>query len=438
MIAPARAAAFRVLQQVDSGALLSDALVRERDGLPDPRDRALVTELATGTLRWRGALDHELAAASSRPWREVDTAIRNILRLGAYQVRHLDRIPARAAVDDAVTLTRVAGQARAAGFVNALLRRLTRTQPAAHRGGSNEALAAELSHPPWIVSRWLQRYGPDALAQWATFNNTPAPLTLRTNTLAGTRDELVRVLAAEGVVVRPTQYARDGLIVLEGHPVDGPAARAGRFVVQDEASQLVGELAVSFAVSRALDTCAAPGGKTLMLAARLTRAALVVAADRRPRRLRVLRQTLKRAGAVNVKLVQIDSRRGLPFAAAFDLVLVDAPCSGLGTLRREPDIKWRRTEAELSQLAAAQGDMLDAAARAVAPDGHLVYATCSSEPEENEAVIEGFLERTPTFAKVTPVVSGGLAQVIDRNGHLRTYPHVHGLEAFFAAVLKRK
>jgi 16S rRNA (cytosine967-C5)-methyltransferase len=174
--------------------------------------------------------------------------------------------------------------------------------------------------------------------------------------------------------------------------------------------------------------------------ARMDARGLLVAADRRPRRIRVLRETLQRTGAASVALVQIDLRGTLPFDEVFDLVLVDAPCSGLGTVRREPDIKWRRTEADLSGLADAQARMIDVAARAVAPGGHLVYATCSSEPEENEEVIDAFLDRTPAFQSLTlqpDRVGWGVSQVVNAAGQLRTYPHVHGLEAFFAAVLKK-
>jgi 16S rRNA (cytosine967-C5)-methyltransferase len=201
----------------------------------------------------------------------------------------------------------------------------------------------------------------------------------------------------------------------------------------------VGELAAAFAGPRMLDACAAPGGKTLALRAGAPTGTLV-AADRRPRRLRLLRETLERCGAGGVRLVQIDLARSLPFRDVFDLVLVDAPCSGLGTVRREPDIKWRRQETDLAILAEAQGRMLDRAAGAVAAGGHLVYSTCSSEPEENDDVVAAFLGRAPAFTQVHPLpdaVGDGVARVLDDRGCLRTLPHVHGLEAFFAVVLLR-
>jgi 16S rRNA (cytosine967-C5)-methyltransferase len=232
------------------------------------------------------------------------------------------------------------------------------------------------------------------------------------------------------------------LIVEEGQPLGGAGLEAGWFVVQDEASQLVSLLAGPDPGSRVLDCCASPGGKTTALAVEMPdrgHGGLLVACDVRNRRMDLLRRTVTASGAGNVRLVQADLLRPLPFSKPFDSVLVDAPCSGLGTLRRDPDIKWRRREEDLGALAAAQLEMLENAAAAVAPGGRLIYATCSSEPEENESVAEAFLARRPEFsasalaARSSPVPPA----VINERGHLRTYPHVHGLEAFFGAVFAR-
>jgi 16S rRNA (cytosine967-C5)-methyltransferase len=391
-----------------------------------------------------------LTAQSSRPLDALDPAVRRILRLAAYQLLYLDRVPARSVVDDAVEQTRASGHAKATGFVNGLLRSLIRARPSGRSTSSDtnrtdtaldlDALAVELSHPRWLLARWMERHGVEAAVRWAQFNNEPAPLTLRTNTLRTSRESLVAVLADESVLVEPTRRDPNGLRVRSGDALATQAMRDGLFVVQDEASQLVGELAAALAGPRMLDACAAPGGKTVALAAAASGSgALIVAADRRPRRLRLLKQNLVRAGLVPT-VVQIDLRQALPFPPIFDLVLVDAPCSGLGTVRREPDIKWRRSEAELPELALAQGVMLDVASRVVAPGGRLVYATCSSEPEENDAVVDAFLARQPAFSAVRPSeedLHPGLAEVLDAAGRLRTLPHVHQLEAFFAAAMRR-
>jgi 16S rRNA (cytosine967-C5)-methyltransferase len=441
--APARVAAWRTLARVRAGATLADAIARERDTLADPRDRALAHDLATGVLRWRSALDATLDAASTRPVARVDPDVLDILRIGVYQLRHRDRLPAHAVVSDAVALTRLAKHTSAAGFVNAVLRRIgTGAAPAMPpeatlAAGGIDALATHFAHPAWLVSRWASRLGVDTAIGWMRFDNEPAPLTLRALPAAGPRDALAERLAAAGVVAGPTRWASDGLVVSAGNPLDGGAGIG--FVVQDEASQIVGEFAAAWPARRRLDVCAAPGGKTLALWSAAT-GGLVVAGDRRPRRVRLLRDTLARAGAGGVPIVQHDAAGPLPYRDAFDLVLVDAPCSGLGTLRREPDLKWRRQEADLAPMAAMQERMLAHAARAVAPGGILVYATCSSEPDENEAVADAFLAGHPAFVPAgrPPALARAPSSLVGDDGRLHTAPVEHGLEAFFAAAFHRR
>jgi 16S rRNA (cytosine967-C5)-methyltransferase len=267
-----------------------------------------------------------------------------------------------------------------------------------------------------------------------------------------TRDEVQQQLAAHGVVTDQTTFATDGLIVREGNPLQTPLAGQGLFITQDEASQLVASFAQAALPAtaltgaaprspRVLDACASPGGKTVALAAAVGPEGIVVATDRRRRRMRLLHDTVAAAGLMpRVRIAQLDLTAPLPFPAVFDLILVDAPCSGLGTLRREPEIRWRRTAGDLVRFADQQRRMLGHAADGVRPGGRLVYATCSSEPEENEAVAAAFLADHPDFRAV-PASSLGLPPAIARAtndaGHLRTYPFAHGLEAFFAAVFER-
>src|SRR5207247_1545522 len=255
-----------------------------------------------------------------------------------------------------------------------------------------------LSHPRWLVERWLARFGFEATERWLQFDNMPAPLTLRVNRLRIPPTELVARLARDDVAVRPGRFAPDALIVERGHP--RREAAEGWFVVQDEASQLVPLLAGKHPGARVLDTCASPGGKTPALAAAMNGNGCLVACDVRDRRMRLLRRTVEATGASNVRLVQADLLRPLPFTHRFDCVLVDAPCSGLGILRRDPDIRWRRRESDLPLLAATQLRMLGHAAEAVAPGGRLIYATCSSEPDENEAVADAFLAGASQFVAV--------------------------------------
>jgi 16S rRNA (cytosine967-C5)-methyltransferase len=265
-------------------------------------------------------------------------------------------------------------------------------------------------------------------------------VTLRANRLLTTRDELALRLDKEDIRVHPAPFAPDGLIVDEGYPLRSAMLDEGVFFVQDEASQLVPLLAGDRPPTRVLDACASPGGKTTAIAAAMDGGGLLVATDLRARRIDLLRRTVAASGAPNVRIVQADLRQPLPFSAPFHCVLVDAPCSGLGTLRRDPDIRWRRRESDLAALAAAELIMLQRAADVVAPGGRLIYATCSSEPDANEDVVAAFLAARRDFIAVpASEVSGRLpAAVVDRDGHLRTLPHVHGLEAFFGAVLQRQ
>ncbi|HEV8397879.1 MAG TPA: 16S rRNA (cytosine(967)-C(5))-methyltransferase RsmB [Vicinamibacterales bacterium] len=447
MTAPARVAAFRALREVTRGdAQPAAVLAREHRGLADPRDRALTTEIVTGTLRWQRALDGAIARTAARSLDTVHADLLLILRLSLYQLLHLDRVPASAVVDDAVSLARTAGQARATGFVNGVLRTLSRTRdrlglpPRPADGASRQAaldyLGITQSHPDWLVARWLDRYGFEPTAAWTEFNNSIPALTLRANRLVTSRDALRQELLAEDdLVTTPGRYAPDALVVQGGRL---PEAR-GRFTIQDEASQLVPLLLGARPGERVLDLCASPGGKATALAAEMDGRGLIVACDARPRRMRLLAATVRDSRAPNVRLVQVGSRDEVPFSPVFDKVIVDAPCSGLGTVRRDPDIRWRRTETELATFAAYQQTLLARAARTVAPGGRLVYATCSSEPEENEAVVDAFLAAHSGFrlADAREIDDARLGPVTDPRGMLRTLPFAHGLEAFFAAALVR-
>jgi 16S rRNA (cytosine967-C5)-methyltransferase len=451
MIGRARVAAYEILGAVSSGrADLPGAIAHARTSLADERDRALASEIATGVQRSRAALDHLIAHFAKRRIDKLDPEILEIIRLSAYQLLYLDRVPAAAVVDDAVNLAGRAGKRSAGGLVNAVLRTISRNRQAlplpprpsdpdhpAERTAALDYLSVTMSHPRWLVERWLDRFGFERAERWTAFNNHPAPLTLRLNRLRATPEALRVELAAAAVSVRPGDFAPDAWIVEEGQPLRHPVAEGGAFVVQDEASQLVALLAGVDPGRAVLDTCASPGGKATAFAA--VTGGHVIACDVRDGRMALLRRTVSATGAENVRLVQADVTAPLPFATTFSTVVVDAPCSGLGTLRRDPDIRWRRRPADLTVMAIAQGRMLANAAAVVAPGGRLVYATCSSEPEENEQVVEAFLQDTPGFVAIDAgrVHPSMPAAVIDARGHLRTTPDGHRLEAFFGAVFER-
>ena len=446
MTAVARVVALDTLRRVHAGSAdLASALERGRTRLADERDQALAAEIAIGTLRWRAAIDHVVEWAGNRDVGAFDAEVLDILRLSAYQLLHLDRVPASAVVNDAVTLARQLGHARAAGAVNAILRNISRNRsrlPMPEPSDPHAYLSVTWSHPRWLADRWLARYGFEAALEWVRFNNAAAPVTLRANTVLTTRDALARDLERHGVRTRPCAFAPDGLVVESGRPFATPTAGTGWFLAQDEASQLVGAFAAPPRGSRVADVCAAPGGKTVQFAAAIGDGGLLVAGDLRSRRLRLLRQTLHAARIASARVVCHDLLGGLPFGPVFDCVVVDAPCSSLGTIRRDPDIRWSRREADLAGMAGRQQQMLDEASRGVRVGGMLVYATCSSEPEENDAVVDAFLDRHTGFAledprDALPALPAGVVACLDERGCLRTLLHRHALEAFFAARLRR-
>jgi 16S rRNA (cytosine967-C5)-methyltransferase len=427
-VTAARRLAFEALSETErGGALLAERLARSDVEALDARDRAFLHELVLGTLRHRGLLDHALAASVDRPLRRIDPAILTILRLGAYQVLRL-RVPDRAAVSESVELARAVAP-RATGIVNAVLRRLAREgAPAAPDPQADPLgwLTTEGSLPRWLAERWLTRLGPEVARARAAALLEPPPVAFRVNPRA--RDLEAR-LAASGVVATPltvpgARQAREGAL--------GALVEEGLVYVQDEGSQMVAHLAARD-LGAVLDACAAPGGKSTLLSD-LGPHTRVTAGEVSRSRLATLASLVARWGAPNVQVVGADARRP-PFARPFDAVLLDAPCSGLGTLGRHPDIRWRARAADLAGHGRRQRELLEGLAPLVAPGGTLVYATCSIEPEENEDVVDPFLESHPEFS-LAPRPQW--AQVFADGRFLRTRPEIHGGDAFFCAPLRRR
>jgi 16S rRNA (cytosine967-C5)-methyltransferase len=396
--------------------------------LPDP-DRRLAHELAAGVLRQRSVLDQQLAPLVARGWDSVAVELQDILRMGAYQLTALERVPPHAAVDTSVALAKAAGGARAAGFVNAILRRLTHSarSPGTAAAGDAPALAAEYSHPPWLVQRWLEtfgRSGTEALLRW---NNTRPRLILQParEGLKTMRDRW----RAEGIAVEPAVFGA-GLATNRSRPVDLPGYQEGHFIVQDPAHALLVQFADPPVGAVIYDACAAPGGKTIALG---RGSAMIAAGEVNSARARRLAENLTRAGSGREHILVADARH--PPLRSADLVLLDVPCLGTGTFARHPDARWRVTPEALASVVQLQAELLEGAAAVVTSGGLLVYSTCSLEPEENQQQVNDFLTRHPEFRREPGrAVSAAL---LSPEGDLMILPQHHSMDGAYGARLRR-
>jgi len=444
----AREAAFAVLLRAEAAdAFVSVLLYRTlaRSALSSA-DRALATAITLGVLRHRERLDYALAPLLRRPLASLPAAIRTVLRMGSFQLLELDRIPAAAVVSESVTLARRHGHAGTARLVNAVLRRLAADGPPPPPDPGTDPighLTVMHSHPPWLVARWIARWGSQEAAALAAANMRPAPSVIRANSLRTTPEELIAQLRGRGIP------AEAGLVP-EAIRVSGslvgrlPLYEEGLFAVQDEGSMLVSRAVQPEAGATVIDACAGAGGKTTHLAALMHDAGRLIATDVQPRKLAALAERCAAMGATCVEAHHQDARDlGTRFAGAADAVLVDAPCTGLGTVRRRPEIKWRVAEDALARCATLQAAILAGAAGAVRPGGHLVYSVCSLEPEEGPQVVRAFLAAHPTFAPAPmpdafPRRVGGQPVAGLDAGEVWLLPHRHDVDGFYIVRLQRR
>jgi 16S rRNA (cytosine967-C5)-methyltransferase len=422
----ARRAALAVLRLVRQGKRFERALDRVVTKLPDA-DRRLAHELAAGVLRQRRRLDEQLAGLVSRDWSRVSAPLQDVLRLGAYQLTHLDRVPAHAAVGTSVALAKRIGGARAAGFVNAVLRRFPATPGAAPLQPEGPAeLASRHSHPDWLVQRWLRWFGleqTEALLRW---NNTAPRLVAQP--ARTTLEDLESRWQAAGINLTRAPF-QAGLVLDRTRPAELPGYLTGDFIIQDPAQAMLTRFAALPSQLIVYDACAAPGGKTIALG----RGIPVIAGEINPRRARRLAQNLARAGSGREHVVVADARQ--PPIREIDVVLLDVPCTGTGTLARHPEARWRVTPAALEQLASLQSQLLESTAALIRPGGLLVYSTCSVEPEENKLQVEHFLAGHPEFQR-EPVTSVPQS-LLSPTGDLTILPQLHGMDGAYAARLRR-
>ena len=438
--------AVDILSQIQTsqsfaGELLDDSLTANTlSGTPDGR---LLTHLVYGVLRFQGHLDWIISKLYRGDFASMDESIKNVLRIGLYQLKFSDRLPAFAVVDEAVKSAKVIAPSQS-GLTNAILRNYLRhgdkisfpswkKQPA-------EYIAAFHSHPLWLAKTWVNIFGKEEALALCKANNEMPPMTIRINKIKISPEELEQKLNKEGFSYRTTNFSPDGIVLTDStQPIQKTDFfREGLLRIQDEGAQLVSYLVSHKNNENILDVCAGTGGKTTHLAAIMKNDGHILAIDRHAGKLTELRKEITRLGINNIETKQVDLSIMLPVALTekFDQVLVDAPCSGTGTLRRNPEIKWRIKAPDLEGYATTQKTILQNAAPAVKKGGCLIYCTCSLLPAENEDVIRQFLTNNPQFT-LGPIPETIEKSLIDKNSFFRTYPHIHNTDGFFGAILQR-
>jgi 16S rRNA (cytosine967-C5)-methyltransferase len=440
-----RQAACETLLRIKKEGGFADRLIDKElseEALVGP-DRGLYAELVFGVLRRQGTLDHILQQLLDKPMLELDPLALVILRIGLYQLTCLDRIPESAAVNESVNLAKLITPGTS-GLINAVLRNYLRrresitfpdltTAPAA-------AIAVRHSHPEWLAEQWLDQLGPAEASLHAEASSQQPPLTLRVNTLRASRDELLSTFRQHGIEASPCRFSPDGITLTGRHQISTlPGFEAGLFAVQDEASQMAGLLLGAEPGERIWDACSAPGGKSCHIAQQMDDRGELIATDISRSKLTLVQDNARRLGLSTITTAVADLHQIDTFPdGSFDRILLDAPCSGLGVIRRNPETKWRIFSGDVTRLAAVQKTLLKHAATKLKPGGTLLYSTCSTSEAENELVVEDFLLHNPGFVledlnELFPV----WRELFAFYGMFRVWPHRHGMDGFFAARIKR-
>ncbi len=447
----ARHNAFKVLNLVDESQRPLDAVMEEilpEGRFPSKRDRAFIQTIVYGVLRWRGRIDWIIDHFSNVKIQRIDPKVLNALRMGLFQIIFLDRVPASAAVNTSVELTKTVAEPYVVKFVNAILRKAGAAHtdvpfPQFDRDPA-ASITATQSFPEWLVKRWLKRFGPEECRALCSFINTIPPITVRVNNLRTNREELHRDLAQETESTTATRHAPMGLSFVNPRlPIPKMTTyQKGWFQVQDEAAQLISLFLAPLSGEKIMDACAGLGGKTGHIAQLMENKGRIIAVDKNRKKLGILRSEMMHLGISTVTTRSMDltltpkAGEGTP---GFDRILLDAPCSGLGVLRRNPDAKWALAKQNLAPFQKRQIDMLTHLAPLLKVNGTLLYTVCSMEPEENEGVVEAFIQKHPGFMvdKEQENIPDTVRPFIDGDGYFRTFPHVHNMDGFFSVRFKR-
>jgi 16S rRNA (cytosine967-C5)-methyltransferase len=441
-----RRAAFDILLRIEKEKSFADILIDHElsKEIIKGADRGLLTELVYGVLRRQGTLDHIISQFSKQRPEKLELFVLLLLRLGVYQSFFLDRVPVSAAVNETVNLAKELAP-RASGFINAILRSADRGRDSISYPDREKSpvdyLAVRYSHPAWLTAQWCEQLGMEAAEELAAAMSEPPPFTIRVNTLRITREALVERLTLEGVSCTPTTWSPDGIRLNQSGAITRlPSFKEGLFTVQDESSQLAPLFLDPKKGERVLDACAAPGGKSTQIAQLMADSGEICACDVNHKKLRMIKETCERLGINSVRTFTMDAttQSNAIRDTSFHRILVDAPCSGLGVIRRNPEGKWWKSQADLAQLAATQLTILENLSNYLEPDGTMLYATCSTTVQENEQVIDAFLARHPEFAveDLRPLFPA-FAPLFTERGFFRSWPHKNGMDGFFAARLKK-
>ncbi|GAA0358823.1 16S rRNA (cytosine(967)-C(5))-methyltransferase RsmB [Bacillus horti] len=407
MKATARTIALDALIQIEQGGAYSNLTLQkllQKNKLEDSRDRHLVTELVYGTIQHQRYIDFLLQPFLKKGVDALDQWVKQLLRVSVYQFVKLDRIPSHAVVHEAVEIAKKKGHRGISGMVNGVLRSFLRTPLRSTETIKDDVtrLGMETSHPDWMIKRWVKQFGWEKTKQLCEDNNRPPQVTIRTNTIKDSRAELIEKLQEEGFEVKETTDSPYGIIVQSGgHVVQSKWFEQGYFTIQDESSMLVAPFVDPKPGMVVLDACAAPGGKTTHLAEYMKDEGSVLAVDMHPHKEKLIRTNINRLGLTCIETQTMDARK-LPDArqTEYDRILLDAPCSGLGVIRRKPDLKWKKKETDSADIAAIQYDLLVAVSKLLKPGGQLVYSTCTLEEIENQDVVQKFLENEPSFRQI--------------------------------------
>lgn len=442
-----RQLAVTILDRVENEKSFAEPLLNNflsQGMLPGIQDRRLLTELVYGTLRMRKRIDWFIKSIYRGDLKKMDTAIKNILRVGIYQIMFTDRIPAYATVDEAVKMAKkyYPGRDR---LVNAVLRNAIRKLDSVAYPDFDEDqvphISVVYSHPKWLVKKWITQFGTEETMEFCRSNNERPPFTLRINRLQTERSDVMKTLTDEGISSWPTEYSPDGIVISSpDKPVkEMPLYRNGHILIQDEASQLISILLDPQPGEVVLDACSGAGIKTTHLAGLMRNRGKIVALDIKERKSEESRELSERFGATIIEPKAGDATEdmGPLYRETFDRVLVDAPCSALGTLRRNPEIKWNRSVSDIGIFPRLQKAMLNRCAGYLKKGGLMLYSVCTIDEDENERIVEDFLRGNPDFTCLSPSLPEHW-KMISGDGFFKTFPHRHGMDGFFAALVSKK